>query len=45
LKDLYALRELVSSIPPKDRERAEIVIDRLDAAIRAINKEMDKYTV
>lgn len=45
LKDLYALRELVSSIPPKDRERADIVIDRLDAAIRAINKEMDKYTV
>ena len=44
LKELYALRELVSS-EHKDRVRIERILESLDGEIRVIGKELDRYKV
>jgi len=45
LKELYALRGLVSSCPAKEQPRLNAVIENLDNEIRLISKELDKYKV
>lgn len=45
LRELYTLRESISSCSPADRTRMSSILENLDSEIRLIGKELEKYKV